>query len=219
MSLKSPFYWNAQLYKLGLKIVHGKNLAERYQYIANQIGTNKKVLEPACGPAILAEYLSDSCEYKGFDINPSFVKYAKKKGLNVQQGNAIDLTIYNTLCENKSSDIVVIIDSLQHVNPEEEFDLLINSHILAKEKLIICTPFKDFYLELLPNWIPEKEKMLEKYFNYIERDGTTNVKLENVRTRKQLEIEMINGFDKLIPYKKLELTNIGEDLIATYSLI
>ena len=74
MANKSFFYKGPRIYKFGLWLIHGKNLGERYKYIAQQIGNAKSVLEPACGPALLPDFLNPGISYSGFDINEVFVK-------------------------------------------------------------------------------------------------------------------------------------------------
>lgn len=211
MTKKSFFYNNPLIYKIGLKIFHGKTLKKRYKLISEKIGKNKTVLEPACGPGSLFKYLDSSTKYSGFDINKKFVKYAKKKGLNVYLGNAYDITSYS------KSDVVILSDALHHMGLKNEMTLLQYSLKNAKEMLIICDPFKKDYFKKF-NWIPGIDKIMKIIYNYIEKDGNNKVDYENIRTEKKLRKDMEEGFG-IIPKKcKREIYQIKEFLIVIYYL-
>lgn len=212
MANKSFFYSGSRIYKAGLRLIHGKKLDERYSYISEQIGQQRSVLEPACGPALLPQFLQGGCTYKGFDINEKFVHYAQRKGLNVNLGNATDSNLYSL------SDVVVLCDALHHMGPENEKVVLEHSLNFAKQQLIICDPFKDYYMAMLPKWLLGAENLLETWYNYIEKDGNNQVRLKNIRTRKELEELMMEGFGIIPKEIKRDLKNIGEDLIVTYHL-
>lgn len=212
MDKKSFFYKGPRIYKAGLRLIHGKKLDERYSIIAQQIGEQKSVLEPACGPALLPDFLHPSNNYSGFDINEKFVQYAQQNGLNVTLGNATDLNSYS------SSDVVVLCDALHHMGPKNEKLVLENSLNSAKQQLIVCDPFKSYYLEMLPKWLPGAESLLETWHNYSEKDGNNQVRWDNIRTRKELEDIMMEGFGIIPKEVKRDLKNIGEDLIVTYHL-
>lgn len=212
MNERSFFYKGPRIYRIGLRLIHGRKLDERYSYISQQIGEQKKVLEPACGPALLPDFLHPSNNYLGFDINEKFVQNAQQRGLNVSLGDATDSSSYS------SSDAVVLCDALHHMGPENEKSVLENSLNSAKQQLIVCDPFKDYYLEMLPQWFPGAKKLLENWYNYIEKDGNNQVRLANIRTRKELEEIMMEGFGIVPNGVKRELKYIGEDIIVTYHL-
>ena len=212
MAERSFFYQGAEMYKLGLRLIHWNNLSKRYEYISGKIGQNKTILEPACGPALLPKFLDKSNNYKGFDINEKFIWHAQKKGINVCIGNALDISSY------QQSDVVVLCDALHHIGLGNEKKVLENCLNSAKEMVIICEPFKDYYLKLLPSWFPKGQTILRKWYDYIEKDGNNQVRLENVRTRKELEESMLEGFGVIPKGVKRNIKNIGEDLIITYYL-
>jgi hypothetical protein len=209
---RSFFYSEPRIYIAGLRLLHGKNLDKRYEYISEKIGQQKTVLEPACGPALLPKFLQTGCEYRGFDINERFVRYAQGNELNVNLGNVEELKYYS------QSDAIVICDALHHIGLYQEKTVLENSLKFAKQQLIICDPFKDYYMKAIPKWFPGAENTLEKWYNYIEKDGNNKVELKNVRTKKELEEAMMEGFGIIPREVKRELKNIGEDLIITYYL-
>ncbi|MFH1071981.1 MAG: class I SAM-dependent methyltransferase [Nanoarchaeota archaeon] len=212
MVQRSLFYQSPWIYRAGLLLIHGKHLDERYKYIADQIGKGKSVLEPACGTALLPDYLDKSCTYTGFDKNERFVRHAQKKSLHVNVGNALDPAMY-TPC-----DTAVFCDALHHIGLSNELSAIERALHAASQQLIICEPFKDRYLGLLPNWIPGSQKVLETWFDYIEKDGNNQVRLKDIRMRKELEEIMMEGYGIIPPQVRREINNIGEDLIVTYHL-
>jgi hypothetical protein len=211
MTPRSILYKNPRIYLAGLKLFHRRQFDERYRYISEQIGEGKSVLEPACGPAILPGYLHPSNSYHGFDINGQFVLYAQGKGWDVTLGNALDSNAYI------KSDVVVFCDSLHHMGPDNEKLVMEKSLKSAKQNLIVCEPFKGRNLEKLLQ-IPGAKFLLEGWFNYSEKDGHNQVRLEHIRTRKELEASMMDGYGVIPNSAKRELKNIGGDLIVTYHL-
>ena len=84
MSKKSIFYKHPQLYIWGLKWIHKSNFTKRYRHMASFVRKGDLVLEPVCGPAILADFLPEGVYYRGFDTNKEFVDYAFKKHSGVR---------------------------------------------------------------------------------------------------------------------------------------
>lgn len=112
-SMKSLPYRIPQLYERGITLLLGNTLSLRYERIAEEIGSNKKVLELGCGPALLHPYLH-SCDYTGWDLNDYFVKYCQKKGLNVYKKDIFQFSEY------PQTDYIVFCDILHHVIPRDE---------------------------------------------------------------------------------------------------
>ncbi len=209
MGNRSIFYSRPNIYCFGLKLIHGKHLSERYNYMAEKIGKNKSVLEPACGPALLEAYLQKGCTYKGFDINEQFVENARKRGLDVNIGNAMDSSAY------MKSDVVILCDALHHIGLKNEKSFLRKAANAAKKMLIICEPFQGSeggILRKIGN-MPVISRIL---VNYLEQDGNNQVKLESFRTQTELEMLMKNGFGVISNKTKKEIKAIGSDLIVIY---
>jgi len=212
MGKRSFFYKGPRIYKALLRLSQGKNWKRRYKIIAQKIGKNKIVLEPACGPAPLTDFLDKSCSYKGFDINENFIKYLKKRGFKAKVGNAFNSKYYS------KADVVVLCDVLHHFGPADEkkvIKLCINS---AKEKLIICEPFKDYLLKNFPAWFPGARTFLEKVHDYVDKDGYNQAKLKNLKMKNELRKIMMDGFGVIPKNAKREISESWEDLIATYYL-
>lgn len=197
---KSIIYWHPWIYKIGLWLYHGRFLKQRYTYISRQIGKNKTVLEPGCGPGLLARFLDKTCKYIGFDIDPMFVKYAKKKGLNVYEGDATKAKAY------KKADAIVMCDFFHHIGRKDEKKVLKLCKKHAK-KIIIC---EQAALEILKNM-----SWYVWFYNKIDQDKKAKVNLALQRTEKQLIRDMRNGFG-VIKNKRIKLKKIGKDFIITY---
>lgn len=198
--MKSFLYWSGSLYIKLLKLIHKENLDKRYKYMASK--TTGKVLEVACGPGYFGNYVKN---YMGFDINKNFIKHGKKKGFNLWLGDAKKKSSY------KKCDTLILCDAMHHFNPK--FHKLILKLCLAntKKRIIICEPFKDYYVKKMPG------KLGELWYNFIDGDGNNESKLEYTHNKKDLTIAINNGFG-IIKYKKKEIKEIGEDLIVTYTL-
>jgi 2-polyprenyl-3-methyl-5-hydroxy-6-metoxy-1,4-benzoquinol methylase len=136
MSKKSIFYKYPRLYIWGLKWIHKTNFAKRYRYIASFAKKGDLVLEPACGPAILANFLPKGTYYRGFDTNKKFVDYAFKKHSGVYLGNALDAKNY------PQADIVIACDILHHLKPIDRKKFIKNCFSSTKKIFIICEPGK-----------------------------------------------------------------------------
>jgi hypothetical protein len=113
MAKKSIFYKHPLLYIWGLKWIHKGNFAKRYRYMASFVKKGDLVLEPACGPATLADFLPKKADYRGFDTNKDFV-----------------------------ADVVIACDILHHLKPVDRQKFIKNCFSSAKKVFIICEPGK-----------------------------------------------------------------------------
>lgn len=198
MLSKSVFYQNPILYKFGLKFIHGKNFERRYKFLASFVKEGDLILEPGCGPAILAQFLPRNSFYYGFDINKSFINYALKKKLKVWIGDVLDERNYFPV------NGIFIIDLLHHLKTEERKVLLKNCWKFTKNFLAICEPYRDKYQKKF-------------WFEYIERDGKNLPKIEDFFGKEKLKREMKKGFSQIKNFNKILIKEIGKDLIAFYS--
>lgn len=206
-------YRSPVLYKAMLQLVHGKHLKKRYQQIAEELDGAGSVFEPLCGPALLPKFLDEGTSYSGFDINPRFVKYAQKKGHKVWEGDARNAEAYQV-----QADGAVLVDALHHIQPYlEQQKVVERSAEAADKKLVICEPFGDRYFAMIKKF-PFLRKLAEWAYNWIERDGSNQVRFSEIRSKSQLEDMMDDGFGVLKGVEK-KIRQIGpEDLIVTYYL-
>lgn len=220
MEKRSFMYKHPLLFETLLKAWHGDVWKRRYEFMAEQIGKGKTVLEPACGTAPLARFLDESCTYRGFDTNEIFLDYARKKGSDL---DLVGFDVYTADARKPESyeivdivvDIVALCDSLHHLGLQNETQVLENCRKYAGEKIIICDPHKDR--------VPfQNTRLINELFNYTEKDGHNQVRLENIRTKNELLRDMGNGFGvrpKITVNEILGVNDeLGEDLIAVYLL-
>ena len=205
MNKKSIFYKYPQLYIWGLSWIHGTNFAKRYQYMTSFAKKGDLVLEPACGPAILANFLPKGFLYSGFDTNEEFLSYALEKGLNVRLGNVLEPNCYYP------ADVVIACDILHHLKPDERKRFIKNCFSATKRVFIICEPGK-------------KEKtgsgliysLKRRLAEWSEKDGTGDFKVEYFSTRDQLLDQIEHGFEVIPPSIKRETKDFGEDIITVF---
>jgi len=197
-SLLYRFPW---IYINGLKLYHGKNFANRYRYMASLAKPNDTVLEPGCGPAIIANYLPTNSKYTGFDTNDRFINFAKNKKLAVFYGNVLDKKNY------KSSDIVVACDILHHLAPATRKAFIELCWQNCKNIFVVCDPGK--------TRIPKKG-FWQKIGEWSEQDGTNKFKSNYFLTKKQLLGQIKNGFGVIKPQIKRTVREFGEDIVAVF---
>ena len=163
------------------------------------------VLEPACGPAILADFLPHGIYYHGFDTNKDFIDYAHKKHSGVYLGNVLDIKNY---CQ---ADVVIACDILHHLKPADRKKFIKNCFSSAKKVFIICEPGK-------------KSKAVDGIFyslrkrlaEWSEKDGTNDFKVEYFLTRGQLLSQIEHGFDIIPSSVERETRDFGKDIIVVF---
>jgi len=206
MGKASILYRNPYLYLLGLKLLHRENFHKRYKYMASFSKRGNSVLEPACGPGALASYLSKGVRYSGFDMNNHFINHALKKNLNVKIGNVLDINSYIR------SDHIITCDILHHLNPTDRKKFIKNCYVSTKKTFIVCEPIIDHK--------NKKNKIItylgKQFTEWIERDGTNNVKLEYFFNHKELSDLIDDGFGIIPSSVKRVKKRFGEDMVVVF---
>jgi len=197
MFSRSVFYQSPILYKFGLRFIHGKNFERRYKFLASFVKEGDFVLEPGCGPGILAQFLPKNSLYYGFDINKSFINYAQKKNFKVWVGDVLDEKNYFPVDE------IFIIDLLHHLKSSERKIVLKNCWKFAKKFLAICEPYRE-------------KRQSKSWFEYIEKDGKNLPKFEDFLKKEELERKMRKGFSQIKDFNKIIIKEVGKDLICLY---
>jgi hypothetical protein len=182
---RSIFYKNQLFYIIGLKLLLRNNFNKRYRYMASFVNGGDSLLEPGCGPAILADYLPKGTFYSGFDTNKAFIEYGRKKKFDIYLGNVLEAKNY------KKADFVVACDVLHHLKPGDRKIFIRYCFASATKKLIICDSYrKHDFLKPVSNW----------FFEFFEKDGTNQPKYNEYFTKEQLRKEMENGFEVIVKY-------------------
>lgn len=204
MGVKSMFYKFPLLYIWGIKTIHKSNYYKRYQYISNIVKGGDLVLEPGCGPAILADFLPSSARYIGFDANQDFINHACKRHSEVYLGDVLDFNDY------QKANVVVVCDVLHHINPVNRRKFIQNCYWSAEDVLIVCDPGKQNQTRnfITPIW--------QRLTEWVEKDGVNDFKYEYILNRNQLLNEIDNGFGVIPSSIKRDVKEIGDDVIAVY---
>ena len=219
MKKQSFLYKNPLIYQWALMLNHNflmnnsSTYQNRYKYIASEIEHWETVFEPGAGIGTIAKYLYSSEKYRGEDRNEKFVNYAQKKGINIKLGDARNLNTFP-----KQVNTIVLIDFYTHLGIEEDKQQVLETCLkIHPDKLIICDPFKDKYLEFFKKFPFLPKKLPTKWYKYAEQDGFNNITLDDVRTKDKLQKEMEEGLGIIHSNVNRKIKEIGEDLIVTYT--
>jgi len=149
--MASFIYRHPMLYNFMLKLIHRKTLNNRYRHISKIIGKNKKVFELGCGTALLRGFLDRGCSYTGWDLNPKFVEYCRKRGINAKKMDIFDFDSY------PKSDVIIICDVLHHIFPRD--GILLKNAMTKTKNLIIVEPYLE--KQMMPNFIMKRIEVLD----------------------------------------------------------
>ena len=195
--MKAIPYMHPMIYNLYLLALHGKSLEKRYRFISGEIGGDQRVFELGCGTGILAGYLDKSCDYIGWDMNPTFVTYLRRKGYNVEIHDILDFENY------PENDVCIIVDVLHHIVPKEQ--ILIENALKSTKKLIVVEPYEAFSFPL-PHHI-------RKYYDSFLGDNDGINPYSNRMNWSYSPEELKKYFASL---GAREITEIGKDILAVF---
>lgn len=128
--MQSPIYWHPLFYRKAMQWSYGKQFYSRYERLARHIPKDAEVFECCMGDALLyTKYLRQkNISYSACDVNPVFVRTARRKGVNAK------------LCDIQrdsipKADYIVLHGSLYHFIPNEEE--VIRKLLLSAGKMLI----------------------------------------------------------------------------------
>lgn len=138
-------YRSPALYELAMLGLYGRHYASRYSALADLIPPRSSVLDLCCGPAVLYErYLRrKAVEYTGLDINETFVKRLKRRGVRAELW---DLRKDTPL---PHADCVVMQASLYHFLPDP-LPVLGRMLAAARKQVIVAEPIRNLSSSGLP---------------------------------------------------------------------
>ncbi len=138
-------YRSPALYELAMLGLYGRHYPSRYRSVAELIPPRSSVLDLCCGPAVLyRRYLRQkSVEYTGLDINETFVKGLKRRGVPAELWDLRgDVPL-------PPADSVVMQASLYHFLPDP-LPILGRMLEAARKQVIVAEPVRNLSSSRLP---------------------------------------------------------------------
>ena len=123
-------YWHPVTYRFIEKLLYGRNYRRHYEALSREIGS-LGLLELCCGDCQIVDYFQGTV-YQGLDINPRFVNYARKKGINVSLQDVM-------VAEIPEAECILIHNSLYQFYPHHA-KLIQRALVSARKKVIISEP-------------------------------------------------------------------------------
>jgi len=187
--MRSPVYWHPITYKLIMRLIYGKHYIPFYEKIAEEIG-KMDVLDICCGDCYIVHFLSGN-KYTGYEINPAFVKNAKKKGLNVELVDITNSSFPETEC-------ILIARALYQLYPDHE-KIIARALKSAKRRLIIA--------ESAVNFASSKNPIIS---SIARRSTNPGIRSSN----KRFDMNELKELFKKYGANKIEF--LGRDLIGVF---
>jgi len=163
---------------------NGINIDSTFSYISRLIGRKKNVLDLGCGPAMLFNYLDNSCKYEGWDTNKYFVRLLKNK-INVKYQNIFNFRKF------PEADIIFLRGVLHCIYPNH-IKLIKNSLKHAKEKVIIAEQYEDS-TRILPDKFQNLLKKNVAQNLFCSKGKIYDTSYRNIFTKTEL-LNLLNEF-------------------------
>lgn len=126
-------YRSARMYRLAMRILERGADAQRRRTVADAIEPGSSVVDLCCGDAALGPLLvAKGCAYTGLDINPVFVRWGEKHGIDVRHWDANSMEI-------PPADVICMLSSLYQFIPDDSA-LIERMLRQAREQVIISEP-------------------------------------------------------------------------------
>ncbi|MGE4233902.1 MAG: class I SAM-dependent methyltransferase [Bacteriovoracia bacterium] len=129
-------YQSVGVYRFIMRLLYGREYLKKYTTVSELIPQGSFVVDLCCGDCKLAELIKDKdCKYLGVDINPKFISWAQKQGINAVCANIKSFEI-------PECDVVCIQSSLYHFGDQapEIIDKMLHA---AKKRVIIAEPINN----------------------------------------------------------------------------
>ena len=155
-------YRHPKLYDFLARSLYSQRVLRKFREAVNK---NHTIFDVAAGYGRVASLIDPSNIYHGIDLNPIFVAYARKRGVDVELRNIFDSKAY------RKSDVFTLVDVVHHVPSaklRELFDLIF-SHT-AKRVVIVESVFLG-----ITRRYGIFGKMLGRLFSFIDDDGFNRI--------------------------------------------
>lgn len=112
---QSPIYWHPVFYNRAMRLAYGTKFETRYKHLEKYIPEGCELLELCMGDAFFYQHYlrKKNVRYRCADINPVFIRSARKKGIDAQL-----LDVYSDPVPK--ADYVLMQASLYHFIPDEK---------------------------------------------------------------------------------------------------
>src|SRR5262249_4897804 len=139
--------------------LEGAGGVERRRRIVATIPPGAEVVDLCCGDAALARpLLRRGCRYTGLDVNPVFVRSARRRGIQARYWEAESMEI-------PAADVICLLSSLYQFIPRERelFDRMVEK---ARTLVVVSEPIR--------NWSSSNSRLLRRLSRALTRvDGRT----------------------------------------------
>ena len=193
----------------------GLNLTKLDWHLARKqlklVGKNNYVLDVGCNEGVLTKIISKNNKVVGMELSEGAVKKAKKKGLNIKQGN-----VYKIPFKDNTFEVVHFSEVVEHILDTNKALIEIQRVLKPRGRLIITTPnccsFRDRILVLFGH--------LQAYAQHEEHVRLFNKeRLERELKKARFKIKKIYGTGFSIPFPKLSSTFFIFDKIFPATLM
>lgn len=130
--MTSPIYFHPWIYECVMRILYWGNYQGRIREAADRIPRGISIADVCAGDCSLLRYglLNHNADYRAYDINPRFVRWAEKRGIYMQK---IDIR----KDEIPPADCVVMLSALYQFIPHER--TIVDRLIHASKQMVILT--------------------------------------------------------------------------------
>lgn len=135
--MKTGFvYWHPAIYHYAMRFLYGKNFYARYKELLALLPDHANVIDVCSGDCYLNKFLTEKyINYVGLDVNPKFVRYALKRGINAKVFDIMDSQV-------PQAEYVIMQGSLYQFIPDHR-KILEKLLRAAKKAVIIAEPIKN----------------------------------------------------------------------------
>ena len=134
----------------------------KFKEVANLINLNSKILDVGCYDGGIREFLSDTDEYYGIDIDKNKISALTKQGVKAKR---IDLNNDELPFKNQKFDYILFLDVLEHVLDPRKIWIKAKQRLKQEGKIIITLP-NDYHIMNKIRFIFNKNLSLDPFAPY-----------------------------------------------------
>jgi len=168
----------------GLGSINEGDLRDRIaDRILNETSEKARILSIGCGTGIFERCLIEKdFEVTGVEMTPELVKKARKRGINVLEGDAESVSLWNKLYDHPKYNAVIFPESMVYLNAEE---------VLFMAKKVLVTGGKIFILYRSPD--PKSSREAEKRYSDALKDNGYEVYSKRAFFGEYVKVDMVSA--------------------------